>query len=58
MYALISVWSVPGLLVGPSAMGLIYDASSDYLAAYVTIGAVSLAGLLAVWGAGRPPKSP
>lgn len=56
LYGLSRVWTVPGVLLGPGLMGLLYQQSGSYRLSYLMIGTVSLAGLLAVWWARAPSR--
>lgn len=55
LYGVSRVWTVPGVFLGPGLMGLLYQQSGSYRLSYLMIGTVSLAGLIAVWWARKPP---
>lgn len=54
LYGMSRVWGVPGVMIGPGVMGLLYQHSGSYLSGYLVIGAVSIAGVAALRLAGRP----
>ncbi|NYT62697.1 MFS transporter [Alcaligenaceae bacterium] len=55
LYGLARVWCVPGALLAPGMMGMLYAFEQAYVMAYLAVGSLSLAGILALMLAGPEP---
>jgi cyanate permease len=60
LYGLSRAWSVPGVLLGPGLMGMLYATEQGYVGAYLAAGSISLAGMLALMftGSAGAPRQP